>query len=178
MNTKTPPPIAVDPRNDAQPFIARVTGIERTPTSLFSDCPITPSEEYNKVINPERRKMLFILALFVVVTPLMFRYVCGSSNEQDVSSADVAWGSDIDGFEWTVLVVLWLGMLGSIMRLLPMVSGRPSAIESSQKCSLDGIASLGLCSPFFCDPFSVAHAPPFTPSAADTASKDCTWTLF
>jgi len=148
MSANAPPPIAVDLRIDSQPFIARVTGNERTPTTLFSDCPITPSEEYNKVINPERRKLLFILALFVVITPLMFRYVVGSSNEQDVNSADVKWGSDIDGFEWTVLVVLWLGMLGSIMRLLPVVSGRPSAIESSQKCSLDGIASLGLCSPF------------------------------
>jgi hypothetical protein len=143
-----PPPISVDHRTDNQPFLSEILSNERTPTTLFSDCPITTSEEYNKIINPERRTLMIILAIFVVLTPLMFRYICGSSNDPNVSSRDVAWGSGLDSWEWTVLVVLWLGLLGSIMRLLPVVSGRPAAIESSQKCKLDGIASLGLCSPF------------------------------
>jgi hypothetical protein len=120
----------------------------RTPTTLFSDCPITPSDEYIKVVDPERRKLLAILAIFVFVSPLIFRYVCGSSSSPDVDSRDIEWASDIDSWEWSVLVVLWLGILGSIFRLLPMVAGRPSSVEASQKCALDGVASLGLCSPF------------------------------
>jgi hypothetical protein len=120
----------------------------KTPTTLFSDSPITPSKEYIRVVDPERKKLLFVLILFVVLAPLIFRYACGSSNNSDVDSRTIAWASDIDPWEWSVLIVLWLGLLGSIFRLLPMVAGRPSSIEASQTCNLDGVAALGLCSPF------------------------------
>jgi hypothetical protein len=120
----------------------------KTPTTLFSDSPITPSKEYIKVVDPERKKLLFVLMLFVILTPLMFRYACGSSSDRDVSSRTIAWASAIDAWEWSVMIVLWLGILGSIMRLLPMVAGRPASIEASQACKLDGVAALGLCSPF------------------------------
>eukprot|EP01032_Pedospumella_encystans_P014583 gene14583-16739_t len=141
-----PPPIVIETRPEVKPV--EVDAVECTPTTLFSDCPIAPTEEYNKIIDPERRKLLFILAMYVVLAPLMFRYITGSSNTQGADSSDVRWASDVDSWEWAILVVLWLGLLGSIMRLLPMVAGRPAAVQSSQKCVLDGIASLGLCSPF------------------------------
>jgi hypothetical protein len=119
-----------------------------TPTTLFSDCPITPSEEYKRVVDPERRKILAILVVGVVIFPLMFRYACGSSNDPDKSNITIAWGSGIEDWEWCVLAVIWFGALGTIFRLLPLVAGRPSAIESSQQCTLDGVAALGVCSPF------------------------------
>jgi nitrate reductase NapE component len=119
-----------------------------TPTTLFSDCPITPSEEYRKIVDPERRKILVILVLAVLLFPLMFRYACGSSGDPDVSDTTIAWGGGTEVWEWCVLAVIWFGALGNIFRLLPLVAGRPSAIESSQKCTLDGVAALGVCSPF------------------------------
>jgi hypothetical protein len=119
-----------------------------TPTTLFSDCHIVPTEEYKKVVDPQRRRLLFVLLFFVLIAPLMFRYACGSSNERGVDSTTIPWGSGVDGWEWSVMVVLWLGILGSIFRLLPMVAGRPAAVESSQRCRLDGMAALGLVSPF------------------------------
>jgi hypothetical protein len=120
----------------------------KIPTTLFSDSPITPSVEYVRVVDPERKKLLLVLMLFVILTPLMFRYACGSSNNSVIDSRTIVWASDIDAWEWSVLIVLWVGILGSIMRLLPMVAGRPASVEASQNCSLDGVASLGLCSPF------------------------------
>lgn len=158
MSVNIPPPIdtssgSKDSNDIFHTFLDKSGGAgkvdaQQTATTLFSNCAITPSEAYTKVIDPERRKMLFILALFVFISPLIFRYVCGSSKSSDVDSRDIAWASDIDSWEWSVLVVLWVGILGSIMRLLPMISGRPASVESSQKCNLDGVASLGLCSPF------------------------------
>jgi hypothetical protein len=154
-----PPPINTDnkpaDRRDAHCAQPSVRGEEATgsstfkiPTTLFSDSPITPSAEYVRVVDPERKKLLFVLMLFVILTPLMFRYACGSSNNSVIDSRTIAWASDIDAWEWSVLIVLWVGILGSIMRLLPMVAGRPASVEASQNCSLDGVASLGLCSPF------------------------------
>jgi hypothetical protein len=91
---------------------------------------------------------VLILIVGVVVFPLMFRYACGSSNNPNTDSTTIAWGSGIEAWEWCALYVIWFGVLGTIFRLLPMVSGRPSALESSQKCTLDGVAALGVCSPF------------------------------
>jgi hypothetical protein len=120
----------------------------KTPTTLFTDSPIKPSESYIKVVDPQRKKLIFVLLLLVIISPLIFRYACGSSGTNVNNSRGTAWAGDIDRWEWSVMVVLWLGILGNIFRLLPMVAGRPAAIEASQNCTLDGVAALGLCSPF------------------------------
>ncbi len=73
----------------------------------------------------------------------------GARKVQSVDDDHVfIWGSDIDSWEWYFMIILFLGMLGTIMRLLPVISGRPAAVESSQSCVLEGTAALGLCSPF------------------------------
>jgi hypothetical protein len=122
--------------------------VQQTPTTLFSDFPITTSVEYNRVVKPERIKLLCILALLLVITPLVFRYACGSSDNNGVNSNAIPWASALDVWEWVILIVLWLNVLGLIFRLLPMITGCPSAVQSSRVCTLDGVVALGCSSPF------------------------------
>lgn len=81
---------------------------ERTPTTLFSSTPIVSSPEYNEVVNFQRMKILGVLAVWVVLGPLVFRYALGV--HVDGSDRDrPAWGSQLDGWENFILVILYLG---------------------------------------------------------------------
>jgi hypothetical protein len=129
-------------------FFRHPAAVQQTPTTLFADRPITPSRNYNWVIGNERRKVLFLLVFMLVITPLIFRYACGSSNNDAVPSNSIRWASNLDGWEWIILIVLWMTVLSLIFRLLPVITGGPSAVESSRGVKLDGVAALGLSSPF------------------------------
>jgi hypothetical protein len=143
-------------RDSFKPFIIDREGqcckhpapVQQTPTTLFSDSPITPTEKYNKVVTPERTKLLLVLIVMLLVCPLVFRYACGSSNNDAVSSQAINWAGNLDPWEWVIVLVIWVGVVGFMFRLLPMITGGPSSIESSRQCKLDGVAALGCCSPF------------------------------
>lgn len=119
----------------------------KVPTTIFSSCPITTSPEYNKIVDKERTIILGTLVVLVLTGPLVFRYVLGS-RISDVDDEPVVWASEMDGWEWGVIMVLFLGFIGSVLRLIPVISGRPAAVESTQKCVLDGVAAMGIASPF------------------------------
>lgn len=91
--------------------------------------------------------MIIVLIIQALLGPLIFRYMMGSRTSAE-DDATVGWASKMDAWEWGIITVLFLGFIGSLMRLLPFVGGRPSSLESSQKVDLDGAASLGICSPF------------------------------
>lgn len=116
--------------------------------TLFSNIKIEPTEECKQLLNRERFIINLCLLVMVIFGPLLFRYVMGSPLSEKVNIHDFKWGSDIDGVEWYVLMVLFFGMMGNIYRLLPQFCGGPTAVESSQKCVLEGRVSLGCCSPF------------------------------
>ena len=58
------------------------------------------------------------------------------------------WGSGINWVEWIVLATIFLDCFGNILRYVPVMSGRPTELESARSCLCEGIAVLGCCSPF------------------------------
>lgn len=117
------------------------------PTTLLSSTPILPSQNYVQVVNKERRTILIILFLTIITGPLIFRYIMGSRISADDDEIGT-WGGSLDAFEYFVLIVLYIGMLSSIFRMLPIICGRPAALEASQNCNLEGTCAVGTCSPF------------------------------
>lgn len=121
----------------------------KVPTTLFSDRPIKPTDEYCRLVDRERALILFLLAIIVLAGPLIFRYLMGSHTaENDDDGTQSRWGAEMDPWEWSIGMVLFFGFIGTVFRLLPFVCGRPSSFESSRYCVLDGTVGLGMCSPF------------------------------
>ena len=58
------------------------------------------------------------------------------------------WGSGIDWVEWIVLITIFLDCFGNILRYLPVMSGRPTELESARSCLCEGISVIGCASPF------------------------------
>jgi hypothetical protein len=116
-------------------------------TTLFSSLPIKATDECKALM--ERERAIIVACLFVTVFfgPLIFRYGMGS-RRSIVDDDPVPWGGYVDSWEWFILIILFLGFIGNIFRMLPQICGAPAAVESSQKCILEGRASLGCCSPF------------------------------
>jgi hypothetical protein len=116
-------------------------------TTLFSSLPIKATDECKALM--ERERAIIVACLFVTVFfgPLIFRYGIGSSRSTGDDDT-VVWGSAIDSWECYFLSVLFLAFITNVFRMLPQICGAPAAVESSQKCILEGQASLGCCSPF------------------------------
>lgn len=112
--------------------------------SLFSSSPIEITPEYAKIIFKERTIFLINLFIIVVVSPLVFRYVMGSAGDD----GPVKWGAEITGIEWAVLMVAFFDSFNNILRGLPMVSGKPTQVDSTKGVSCHGTAVIGNCSPF------------------------------
>jgi hypothetical protein len=74
---------------------------------------------------------------------------------QTIEGDDIEWGGGLHFIEWIVLLVIFLDTFGNILKSLPMVSGRPTELESSKLCCLDGIAALTCASPFVSEDESV-----------------------
>jgi hypothetical protein len=111
--------------------------------SLFSSSSIEITPEYAQIISKERAIFLFNLLIITVVSPLVFRYVMGS-----YGSDQVVWGAGINEIEWTILLVAFFDSFNNILRGLPMVSGKPTQVESTNGVSCHGTAVIGNCSPF------------------------------
>jgi hypothetical protein len=118
------------------------------PITLLCSKPIELPKECLKVINYERSKIIGILIITSVLSPLIIRYGMGSGNPKIEETREVIWGSGIDNVEYFILFVVYIGIVSTILKLLPIVCGRPSCVESTKECNLTGKASLGLCSPF------------------------------
>lgn len=58
------------------------------------------------------------------------------------------WGDGINWVEWIVLITIFLDCFGNILRYLPVMSGRPTELESARSCLCEGISVLGCSSPF------------------------------
>lgn len=111
--------------------------------SLYSSSPIEITSEYAHIIFKERTIFLFNLFILTVASPLVFRYVMGS-----YGSDQVVWGAGINEIEWTILFVAFFDSFNNILRGLPMVSGKPTQVESTNSVSCHGTAVIGNCSPF------------------------------
>lgn len=111
-----------------------------SPILLQSSTPIIHSDAFNAIVNPQRRRVIGVLLVMSICSPFIFRYALGLKGE--------TWASNLDGVEWLVLAVVFLGCIGSIIKLLPVICGRPTDLEASQACILEGTVSLGVCSPF------------------------------
>ena len=58
------------------------------------------------------------------------------------------WGDGINWVEWIVLATIFLDCFGNILRYLPVMSGRPTELESARSCLCEGISVVGCASPF------------------------------
>ena len=76
------------------------------------------------------------------------KLVTEKSETVSSGSADIDWGGDLHFIEWFILIVIFCDTIGNILKALPMTSGRPTELESSRHCRLDGVTVLGLSSPF------------------------------
>lgn len=76
------------------------------------------------------------------------KLVTEKSETLSSGSADIDWGGDLHFIEWFILLVIFFDTIGNILKALPMASGRPTELESSRHCRLDGVTVLGLSSPF------------------------------
>jgi hypothetical protein len=57
------------------------------------------------------------------------------------------WG-DGNWVEWIVLITIFLDCFGNVLRYLPVMSGRPTELESARSCLCEGISVIGCSSPF------------------------------
>ncbi len=111
--------------------------------SLFSSSPIEITPEYSQIILKERTFFLFNLLIVAVISPLVFRYAMGSNSDEKV-----VWGQNISGIEWFILMVAFFDSFNSILRGLPMVSGKPTQVDSTKGVCCHGTLVVGNCSPF------------------------------
>jgi hypothetical protein len=58
------------------------------------------------------------------------------------------WMSGLNWIEWVVLVTIFFDCFGNVLRYLPVVSGRPTELESARNCLCEGVTVAGCCSPF------------------------------
>lgn len=58
------------------------------------------------------------------------------------------WMSGLNWVEWVVIITIFLDCFGNILRFLPVVSGRPTELESARNCLCEGVTVAGCCSPF------------------------------
>mmetsp|Transcript_9641 Transcript_9641/g.14517 ORF Transcript_9641/g.14517 Transcript_9641/m.14517 type:complete len:1159 (+) Transcript_9641:48-3524(+) len=112
--------------------------------SLFADSKITISEEYEKLIFKERSIFLLNLFILAVLGPLVFRYALGSHSDNFPND----WGLGVSTIEWVILIVAFLDAVNTFFRGLPMVSGKPTELESTRSVCCHGHIVIGNCSPF------------------------------
>jgi hypothetical protein len=65
-----------------------------------------------------------------------------------VDKTTSVWTSGLGWVEWVVLVTIFLDCFGNILRFFPVVSGRPTELESARSCACEGNVILGCTSPF------------------------------
>ena len=58
------------------------------------------------------------------------------------------WMSGLNWIEWLVLITIFLDCFGNVLRYFPVVSGRPTELESARSCTCEGVTVLGCTSPF------------------------------
>lgn len=58
------------------------------------------------------------------------------------------WMSGLNWVEWVVIITIFLDCFGNVLRYLPVVSGRPTELESARNCLCEGVTVAGCCSPF------------------------------
>lgn len=124
--------------------LATCRGVVVPVQHLQSSCEIKHSEEFCRIVNPQRNIIIAILIFVALLGPFIFRFAMGLK----LDGTSKTWGSAVDDFEAIILFVLFLNVLSFIMKLLPIICGRPTDIEASQACVLEGSCALGVCSPF------------------------------
>lgn len=122
--------------------------VRKRQISLFCNNSISVTPAYNELVTKERDTYLICLMVICFAGPLIFRYVMGSNDNPDINGDVPKWGSEISPVEWFILIVAFLDTLSNILKGLPMVSGRPSQLEATRKCVVEGQVVLGHCSPF------------------------------
>lgn len=70
------------------------------------------------------------------------------TNVYETGDYTTIWGKNLDWIEWVVIMVIFFDTFGNVLRGLPVVSGRPTEIESSRTCMIEGILCMGCFSPF------------------------------
>ena len=160
MKNETYGPIARDsPISGAFDIITdedeRTFSVRRSPStrdasiskSLLALSSIKDSPEYVSAIRKERYILFFLLMVVVILGPLIFRFCLGAQTSKN-HAYPAPWGENLDNWEWFLLAVVFINMDGFIVRLLPVICGKPATIESVKNCSLEGSAVLCVCSPF------------------------------
>jgi hypothetical protein len=66
----------------------------------------------------------------------------------DTLAMTSVWMSGLSWIEWVVLITIFFDCFGNILRYLPVVSGRPTELESARNCLCEGVTVVGCCSPF------------------------------
>mmetsp|Transcript_3692 Transcript_3692/g.5713 ORF Transcript_3692/g.5713 Transcript_3692/m.5713 type:complete len:1372 (+) Transcript_3692:182-4297(+) len=66
----------------------------------------------------------------------------------DTGHVKSEWMSNVNWVEWVVLVTIFFDTFGNILRFMPVLSGRPTELESARSCLCEGISVLGCTSPF------------------------------
>ena len=105
---------------------------------------IIANPEHATVLGAIRWKIVIILMIQIILSPLIFRFVMGVQPED----SDRKWGHQLDVFDYILLTTLWLGLVAQFIRDMPLFSGTPTKLESSSSIECDGVVSMGLVSPF------------------------------
>jgi hypothetical protein len=63
-------------------------------------------------------------------------------------SVHADWMTGINWVEWVVLITIFFDCFGNVLRYLPVLSGRPTELESARNCQCEGVAVMGCASPF------------------------------
>ena len=121
----------------------RMYQTKTSPLTVYSSSPITTSKAYKEVVNKHRVYFVIWFFLFITLSPLVFRFAIGMHSD----TVD-RWGEKLTWLEYVILLVVFFDMLGNIFRGLPMLSGRPTELESSRYCVCNGSVVLGTSSPF------------------------------
>lgn len=66
----------------------------------------------------------------------------------DTDKKESKWMSGINWVEWVVLITIFFDCFGNLLRYLPVLSGRPTELESARSCLCEGITVVGCTSPF------------------------------
>jgi hypothetical protein len=74
--------------------------------------------------------------------------VSNSSKTFQTGYVEAIWASNINWVEWIVIFTIFFDCFGNILRYMPVLSGRPTELESAKSCLCEGVVVLGCASPF------------------------------
>ena len=77
----------------------------RAQNSLFRTDVLETSKESKEVLEPIRWKIIILIMVQMVLSPLVFRFLFGVQPAEGTRS----WGANLDWLDYLLLVTIWLG---------------------------------------------------------------------